>query len=107
MKNFQDLSIGDCLQILRRRVGYLIVTTILASAGAAVYIWQMPSVYKSETTILVADRILPEDYIGSIVRDSVTARIDFVRQQLRSRTFLERIVQEFQLARPGSNDVEG
>jgi tyrosine-protein kinase Etk/Wzc len=66
----------------------------------------MPSIYKSETTILVADRVLPEDYIGSIVRDSVTARIDFIRQQLRSRTFLERIVQEFQLAGTRPDELE-
>jgi tyrosine-protein kinase Etk/Wzc len=106
MKNFQDLSISDLLQILRRRIGYLIVATTLACAGSAIYIWKMPSIYQSETTILVADRILPEDYIGSIVRDSVTARIDFVRQQLRSRTFLERIVQEFQLGGTGPADLD-
>jgi tyrosine-protein kinase Etk/Wzc len=106
MKNFQDLSIGDYLYVLRRRIWYFIVTTIVAGAGAGIYIWQMPSVYKSETTVLVADRLLPEDYIGSIVRDSVSARIDFVRQQLQSRTFLERIVQEFQLARGGPEELE-
>src|SRR5262245_50972334 len=99
MKNFQDLSASDYMQILRRRVVYLIVTTIVASVAAGWYIWQMPSIYKSETTILVADRILPEDYIGSLTRDSITGRIEFVRQQLGSRTFLERIIQEFQLAK--------
>ena len=98
MKNFQDMSASDGLQILRRRLGYLIITTIVAAVAAGIYVWQLPSIYKSETAILVADRILPEDYIGSITRDSVTSRIEFVRQQLRSRTFLEKIVQEFQLA---------
>jgi polysaccharide chain length determinant protein (PEP-CTERM system associated) len=106
MKNFQDLSISDLLRILRRRIGYLVVATTLACVGSAIYIWKMPSIYQSETTILVADRILPEDYIGSIVRDSVTARMDFVRQQLRSRTFLERIVQEFQLAGTRPDELE-
>src|SRR5262245_42734914 len=107
MKNFQDLNVSDGLQILRRRLGYLIVTTIVVSVGAGIYIRSMPSIYKSETTILVAERILPEDYIGSLTRDSVSARIDFVRQQLRSRTFLEKIVQEFQLAKSGSTAMEG
>jgi len=85
MKNFQDMSASDGLQILRRRLGYLIITTIVAAVAAGIYVWQLPSIYKSETAILVADRILPEDYIGSITRDSVTSRIEFVRQQLRSR----------------------
>jgi len=106
MKNFQDLNVSDCIQILRRRILYLVVTTIVASVAAGIYIWRMPSIYKSETTILVAERILPEDYIGSLTRDSITGRIDFVRQQLGSRTFLEKIVQEFQLAKNGSTELE-
>src|SRR5262249_10280405 len=70
---------------------------------ATVYVWRMPSVYKSETTILVSDRFLPEDYIGSIVRQSAMDRMEFAKQQLRSRTFVERIVQEFQLVGNGAN----
>src|SRR5262245_30131425 len=106
MKNFQDLNVSDFLQIVRRRIVYLIATTIVASVAAGIYIWRMPSIYKSETTILIAERILPEDYIGSLTRDSIAGRIDFVRQQLQSRTFLERIVQEFQLAQNGSLEME-
>src|SRR6476620_6211074 len=97
MKNFQELTVNDYLRILRRRIWYLIVPAVLVSIGNAVYVWRMPSIYKSETSILVSDRLLPEDYIGSLVKQTVVDRIEFAKQQLRSRTFVERIAQEFQL----------
>lgn len=103
MKNFQDFTLTDYLRILRRRIWYLILPLVLVSVGTVVYVSQMPSVYKSETSILVSDRLLPEDYIGSLVRQSVADRIDFARQQLRSRTFVERVAQEFQLGGVGAN----
>src|SRR5262245_61192567 len=106
MKNFQDLTFSDYLRILRRRIWYLVIPAVLISAGTIVYVWRMPSWYKSETTIMVSERFLPEEYIGSIVRQNVADRIEFAKQQLRSRTFVERIAQEFQLVPPGA-DSEG
>src|SRR5258707_15419598 len=106
MKNLQDLTAQDYLRLLRRRIWYIVIPTILISIGAAVFVWRMPSIYKSETTILVSDRLLPEDYIGSLVRQSISDRIEFAKQQLRSRTFVERIAQEFQLVSGGGKKEE-
>ncbi len=103
MKNLQDLSITGYLRIVRRRVWYLVIPAVLVSIGSIIYVWRIPYVYKSETTILVSDRLLPEDYIGSLVRQSVMDRIEFAKQQLRSRTFVEKIVQEFQLFPSGTH----
>src|SRR5262245_48937391 len=103
MRNFQSLEFTDYLRIIRRRILYLIIPAVLASAGTVVYVSRLPSVYRSSTTIAVSPRLLPDDYIGSLVRETAGDRIAFVAQQLSSRTFLERIVQEFQLAPPGAN----
>src|SRR5262245_18891679 len=103
MKNFQDLTVTDYLRIVRRRIWYLIIPTVLISIGTVIYVWRLPSWYKSETTIAVSDRLLPEDYIGSLVRQGVADRVEFARTQLKSRTFVERIAQEFQLVPPGAN----
>jgi polysaccharide biosynthesis transport protein len=107
MKNFQDLTIHDYLGIVRRRLWYLVIPAVLVSLGSAIYVWRLPSIYKSETSILVSERILPEDYIGSLVRQSVIDRLEFAKQQLRSRTFVERIAQEFQLVGNGANTEGG
>ena len=106
MKNFQDLSFTDYFKIIRRRIWWVIVTAFLISAASAVYLRRLPSMYKSETTIMGSSRLLPEDYIGSLVRESVTDRIDFVRQQLRSRTFVEGVIQEFELAKTWTGNME-
>ena len=106
MKTFQDLSFTDYFKIIRRRIWWVIVPAFLISASSAVYLRRLPSMYKSETTIMGTSRLLPEDYIASLVRESVTDRIDFVRQQLRSRTFVEGIIQEFQLAKTWTGTME-
>src|SRR5262245_18302668 len=103
MKSFQDLTVTDYFRIIRRRIWYLIITMLLVSTGTVIVVRQLPSIYKSETSILVSDRILPEDYIGSLVRQSVVDRIEFAKQQIRSRIFVERIAQEFQFFRDGEN----
>ncbi len=101
MKNLQDFKPSDYLQIIRRRKWYWIIPALLISIGTAVYVSRLPSVYRSETTILVSERLLPEDYIGSLVRQSVMDHIEFAKQQLRSRVFVERIAQEFQMGGNG------
>jgi polysaccharide biosynthesis transport protein len=98
MKSFQDLSIPDYFTIIYRRIWYVIITACVVFAVAFVYIRRMPSMYKSETTIMVTGRLLPEDYINSLFRESSADRIDFIKQSLQSRAFVERIIQEFNLS---------
>jgi polysaccharide biosynthesis transport protein len=100
MKSIENLTVSDYITIFRRRFWYVVVPTILATAATAFYVKQLPSIYRSETTIAINSRFLPEDYIKSIDRQSTADRMDFVRQQLQNRSFLEGIVQEFRLAGP-------
>jgi len=106
MKTFQDLSFTDYFKIIRRRIWWVIVPAFLISVSSAIYLRRLPSMYKSETTIMGSSRLVPEDYIAPLVRESVTDRIDFVRQQLRSRTFVEGMIQEFQLAKTWTGNME-
>src|SRR4030095_7586279 len=105
MKNFQDFTVTDYLRTIRRRKWYLVLPAVLISSGACVYAWWAPSIYRSETTIQVTNRILPEDTIGSIIRESTADRIEFVRQQIVSRTFVQRIVQDLQIAGGANSDA--
>jgi len=106
MKSFQDLSFTDYFMIIRRRMWWVAITAFLIGSAATVYVSQVPSLYRSETTITVSSRLLPEDYISSLVRESATDRIDFVRQQLRSRTFVKGIIEEFGLAKAGNHNMD-
>jgi|GEM_PF-1238644 len=102
MKSFEDLGVRDYLAILRRRIWYLLLSVFVAGAGTAVWLWRTPSIYRSEATIF-AGRFLPEETLGSLDRQPVNERIDFVRQQLQSRNFLERMARAFN---PGARDEQ-
>src|SRR5262249_15502324 len=88
---------------LRRRIWYIVAVTLLITIGTTAYVLQMKPSFTSDTTIFVFGRLVAENYVDSIVRDSNQDRIEFVRQQLQTRSFLERVVQEFQFAPPGAN----
>jgi succinoglycan biosynthesis transport protein ExoP len=101
MTNLESLTINDYLTIFRRRIWYVVVVTILVTAGTVVYVKTLPAIYRSETTIAMSSRLVPEDYIRSLDRQTNNDQMEFVRQQLQSRTFLQGIIQEFHLAEPG------
>jgi len=48
--------------------------------------------------------MLPDDTIGSIFKETVTDRIESVRQQIVSRTFIARIVDDLQIAGGSNSD---
>jgi len=103
MKDFSHLDLHGYLKIFRRRIWYFIATFVLVGSGAGVYIWRLPLLYKSTTVIMATSRFIPEDYIGPVFRETINDRMESVRHQLQSRTFLESIAQEFPLGSTGSD----
>jgi succinoglycan biosynthesis transport protein ExoP len=100
MRDFKQLTPFDYLLMLRRRVWYFIVTAVLAGALGIAYAKSLSPIYRSTTLILATGKVIPEEYIHSVDRQSPDDLIEFVRQQLQSRTFMETIVREFKFAGP-------
>src|SRR5215475_5233555 len=109
MKDFKQLTPFDYLLMLRRRVWYFIVTSVLVGALGIVYAKSLTPIYRSTSLILATGKVIPEEYSHSVDRQSPDDLIEFVRQQLQSRTFIERIVREFNFAgpMPQSRELEG
>ncbi len=59
--------------------------------------WLLPSIYRSETVILVEQQKVPEEYVVANVSADLQQRLDGLRQQILSRTRLQRIIDQFQL----------
>jgi polysaccharide chain length determinant protein (PEP-CTERM system associated) len=97
MRDFRKLRVEDVLQIFWKWRWYLILSTLAIGSLATYYAWSLPPIYRSETTILVESQFVPEDYVRSTVRDTAEDRINSIRQQLNSRSFLQRIIEELQL----------
>ena len=103
MKDFKSLEVGDYFRIFWRRKWYFIGITPLVIAGALVYAWRQPLFYRSETRILVEPPPVPEDLVRSSVRTRPQDRIDAIRSQVQSRSFIERLVEQYRLYGYGSD----
>src|SRR5262245_15777040 len=56
-----------------------------------------PNMYRSETVILVVPQRIPDQYVRSTVTARIEDRLQSIGQQILSRTFLERIIVDFNL----------
>ncbi len=87
----------DFLDILRRRAWVLLLPLAVISAGTAIVARQLPDRYRAETLVLVVPQRVPESYVKPTVTARIEDRLQSIRQQILSRTRLERIIQEFNL----------
>jgi polysaccharide chain length determinant protein (PEP-CTERM system associated) len=87
----------DIAGILRHRIWWLLLPFAILSAGAAVTARLMPDLYRSETLVLVVPQRVPESYVRSTVTMRIEDRLRSLRQQILSRSNLERIINDFQL----------
>jgi polysaccharide chain length determinant protein (PEP-CTERM system associated) len=97
MKELKNLHPTDYLKIILRRKWYFLITTILVIAGVSVVVWRLPSYYRSEAKVGVESPFVSETIVTPVVRSSASDRINSIREQISSRTFLERIVEQFQI----------
>jgi polysaccharide chain length determinant protein (PEP-CTERM system associated) len=87
----------DFLQILWRRKWLIVLPFVVATAGTVVYSRSLPSLYKSETLILVVPQQVPRSYVAPTVTVQIDQRLQTISQQVLSRSRLEQLIQEFDL----------
>ena len=87
----------DVLRIVWRRIWVLLVPFAFISAGTALYTRWLPDRYLSEALIMVVPQRVPESYVRSTVTTRIEDRLRAIREQVMSRTRLERVILEFNL----------
>lgn len=67
--------------------------------GCATYFWakSLPDSYRSETMIMVVPQRVPEQYVKPATTESIEDRLGTIREQILSRTRLEKIINELNL----------
>jgi polysaccharide chain length determinant protein (PEP-CTERM system associated) len=85
------------LGIAWRRKWLIVIPAILIAAAVAIVTYRLPNLYRSDTLILVVPQRVPESYVRSTVTTRIEDRLQSISQQVRSRTRLERIIQDFNL----------
>jgi polysaccharide chain length determinant protein (PEP-CTERM system associated) len=91
------LTVRDCLRILDRRRWWLLAPLFVCWAAIWTISWLLPSQFRSETLILVEQQKVPEEYVVANVSVDVQDRLNAMKQQVLSRTRLEKIIEQFQL----------
>jgi polysaccharide biosynthesis transport protein len=100
MKDLKNLEFDEYWSIFWKRRWYLIITTVIVIAGVSIFAWQTPDLFRSETRLKIENPYGMEE--GS--RPGPVDNVNAIAMQIESRTFLEKIIEQFQLnnARSGS-----
>ncbi len=87
----------DIAAIAWRRKWMVISVVAMLTTAAITASMRLPDLYRSETLILVVPQRVPESYVRSTVTMRIEDRLRSLRQQILSRSNLERIINDFQL----------
>jgi polysaccharide chain length determinant protein (PEP-CTERM system associated) len=87
----------DFVNIIWRYKWLLVVPVLLGTLIAVVVGRRMPNRYMSETLVLVVPQRVPSEYVRSTVTTKIEDRVRTIREQILSRSRLERIVEELNL----------
>jgi len=87
----------DLLDIAKRRKWLILLPLVVVSSATFVMARLTPNLYRSETVILVVPQQIPESYVRATVTSRIEDRLQSISQQILSRTFLERIILDYDL----------
>jgi polysaccharide chain length determinant protein (PEP-CTERM system associated) len=90
-------TIEEYIEILYRRIWYIIIPFFLIVTGASAYAIFAPRQYKASTLILVSPQKIPEAFVQATVTSRVEERLQSIAQEVLSRTRLEQIIGELKL----------
>jgi succinoglycan biosynthesis transport protein ExoP len=94
----KKLEIKDYLEIIWRRKWFFIIPFVVITIIAGAYFKWSPRIYEASTTLIVEHADLYRDYVRpTIVETGPEERFKTLVQQITSRNFLEKIVEEFKL----------
>lgn len=93
----KSLKPEDIIDIVIRRRWLIIIPFCLSMLTGIYLAFSIPRIYSSETLILVEPQRVPTNYVQSIVSTDIDSRISTIKQQVMSRTNLEKIINQFNL----------
>jgi polysaccharide chain length determinant protein (PEP-CTERM system associated) len=87
----------EILRILARR-WWLIPPPLVLGMVLGVYMYsRVPEMYRSETLITIVPQRIPDEYVRPTVPTNIEDRLPAIREQILSRSRLERIILDFNL----------
>lgn len=87
----------DFLWMAWKRRWFIVVPALIIAAATFTWSYFLPNRYRAQATILVVPQRVPESYVRSTVTADLSERLTTIKEQILSRTRLERIIEEFNL----------
>ena len=90
-------EIMDFLRFVWKRKWLVVIPVVLCTTATGLVAYSQPVIYRSESRIMVVPQRVPESFVPSSMSTTLEDRLQGIKQQVLSRTRLERIIAEFNL----------
>jgi len=90
-------TIGDYLDIVKRRKLSLIIPAVIVFLGVCIVARVLPSIYRSTSTILIEEQDVPVDFVKTTVTSYAEQRLQTIYQRIMSFSKLQEMIDEFKL----------
>ena len=87
----------DYLEIVKRRKWSLVLPAVIIFLLAGIVALALPSIYQSESAILIEEQEIPADFVMTTVTGYAEQRIQQINQRIMSYSRLLEVIQRFEL----------
>jgi polysaccharide chain length determinant protein (PEP-CTERM system associated) len=101
----RSYNIDDYMEILRRRIWYIVIPFLVIMTGTVLYIKFTPRLYKASTLVLVTPQKIPASFVQPTVTSKIEERLQSISQEVMSRTRLEQVINDFGLYKDESKNL--
>lgn len=93
----RQLAASEYLAILRRRIWWILLPTLIGPFLGYGVSLKLPSRYTSQTLVLVEEQKVPDTFVKPVLTDLLDQRLATMQEQILSRSRLQPIVERFGL----------
>ena len=93
----KKLVVADIVGMIRRRLWLIIIPPFITVLPALLYSSTIKNVYRSDMLIAIDPQRVPDSFVRSTVTMGTEARMQAITVQVRSRTNLQAMIEEYQL----------
>lgn len=88
----KKIKVDYYVDLVLRRRWLLIISFCLSMIGGIFFSITLPRIYSSDTLILIEPKSIPDKYVEPITETSVQQRVSTITEKVKSRTYLEQII---------------
>lgn len=93
----RELNLHDYLAIARRRIWWLVLPSVIVPVLAFLVSLKIPNRYTSQTTVLVDQQKVPDNFVKAVVTEDLNGRLATMQEQILSRSRLQPMIERFGL----------